>query len=189
MEMPSYPGIEFSPRDDHQLTFYLPRKIAEGRDALAIPNFLMHDFDVYSTEPWNLPRDTFRYQNNKDMHFFSRRQPIGTNSKRVQRTAGQGFWYEKVYCESQHVGYKTILTFKYTKGGKEINNNWIMHEFHLKPAENSNKFESMVICRIHKKKTKEDREGRPDVDSCVAAIIEQEEQGTTTHVDEKRQHM
>ncbi|ONK78015.1 uncharacterized protein A4U43_C02F13310 [Asparagus officinalis] len=188
MEPPSCPGFEFNPGDDHLLTFYLPRKIAGGRDALAIPNYLIRDFDVYSTEPWNLPRDTFRYQNKKkDMYFFSCRQPTSANSKRVQRTAGHGFWYgargdEKVYYESQHVGYKTVLTFKYIKGGKEINSNWIMHEFHLKPPENGNKFESKVLCRIHMNNTKKDSEGGADAESGVAALIEQEEQGTASVV-------
>ncbi|XP_020254597.1 NAC domain-containing protein 101-like isoform X1 [Asparagus officinalis] len=139
----------------------------------------------------------FQYlNNNKDMHFFSPRHAISSRkgtAKNVKRTAGCGFWNGKgkeqdVFCGSRHVGYRTPLTFVSTEGEKRRNTNWIMHEFHIKPAQNSNKFESMVICRIHKKKTKEDREGGADADSGVAALIEQEEQGTTsaaTHVEER----
>ncbi|XP_020254200.1 uncharacterized protein LOC109831280 [Asparagus officinalis] len=253
MELPSCPGFQFNPSDDLLLTFFLPKKIAGGRDALGIPSYAICDFDFlefknssrvsyqisvlfvfvmlhpklpsqllyYPTssmvfcsddpsllsyvEMLNLilvtsnicpdagSRD-FRYLNDKkDMHFFSPRHAISSRkgtAKNVKRTAGCGFWNGKgkeqdVFCGSRHVGYKTPLTFVSTEGGKRSNTNWIMHEFHLKLAENSNKFESMVICRIHRKKTKQDREG---ANSGVADIIEQEEQGTAsaaTHVEER----
>ncbi|ONK60942.1 uncharacterized protein A4U43_C08F24360 [Asparagus officinalis] len=176
------PGFRFRPTDRELIGFFLKRKIAASSSSVAAaPSSLIKDFDVYSTEPWNLPSDSFLSQSDeKEMYFFSPRHPTSTSAKRVNRTAGCGFWYGSagdttIMIGTEVIGYKTQLTFK-TRGKekKKTNGDWIMHEFHLHSSSDDTVFDDMVLCRIYMKKGKKSSQTNEEVDDIPVPAGEQE---------------
>ncbi|XP_020242278.1 uncharacterized protein LOC109820531 [Asparagus officinalis] len=176
------PGFRFHPTDRELIGFFLTRKIAASSSSVAAaPSSLIKDFDVYSTEPWNLPSDLLLIQSEeKEMYFFSPRHPTSTSSKRVNRTAGCGFWHGSagdtaIMVGSEVIGYRTQLTFK-TRGKekKKINGDWIMHEFHLHSSSDDTVFDDMVLCRIYMKKVKKSSQTNEQEDAISVPAGEQE---------------
>ncbi|KAJ0966442.1 hypothetical protein J5N97_027580 [Dioscorea zingiberensis] len=107
-------GLYFIPSDEELMREYLLKKF---RGEEFHPN-VIEEYNVYSTEPWNLPRNLMHSKDGK-VYYFSEAKRSNLGSRRLSRLAGNGFVIvqstELVLCSIQESG-RGEETSSITKG-------------------------------------------------------------------------
>ncbi|KAH7675145.1 NAC domain-containing protein [Dioscorea alata] len=124
------PGFYFRPSDEDLMMVYLLNKVFQK----PFPPYMIEEYDVYSTEPWNLPSKT-RYSQDGKSYYFTRAKKSSPRSTRLLRQAGDGCWHmngtnKKIHDRNGvHVGSTTALT--YLHGSNKKKTRWVMHEYRV----------------------------------------------------------
>ncbi|PIN01794.1 hypothetical protein CDL12_25691 [Handroanthus impetiginosus] len=124
-------GFRFHPTDQELLLYYLRRKA----QSLPLPASVIPEFDVFQSNPWDLPGDS-----KEKRYFFSKRKrSIIVNNCSSLLRAGCGYWkstgkeYKPIVGPGSNlvIGIKKSLVFCEGKisGGRKAQ--WIMHQFCL----------------------------------------------------------
>lgn len=155
------PGFRFHPTDEELITYYLRRRIADGRfTARAIA-----EVDLNKSEPWDLPEKAKLGE--KEWYFFSLRDRKYPTGVRTNRATNAGYWKttgkdKEIYTAGHQlpaaattpelVGMKKTLVFYKGRAPRGEKTNWVMHEYrlHSKSLPKSNKDE-WVVCRVFAK--------------------------------------
>nr|QTV99351.1 NAC transcription factor [Lilium hybrid cultivar] len=158
------PGFRFHPTDEELILYYLRNRAG----SMPCPVSIIAEVDIYKFDPWELPaKATF---GDREWYFFSPRDRKYPNGIRPNRAAASGYWKatgtDKPIVSSsgnESIGVKKALVFYRGRPPKGIKTNWIMHEYRLAEANNSNCYRPMklrdssmrlddwVLCRIYKK--------------------------------------
>jgi len=114
-------GFRFNPTDIELIEGYLKKRISSSLLPEAAEGFIV-DFDIYSCNPWELPRHHFRYPSQqREMFFFTPTRPPNSSSKssssRCARTAGCGVWHgngqdHRIVKNGVVIGHTTSFKFK-----------------------------------------------------------------------------
>ncbi|KAK4740459.1 hypothetical protein SAY87_032340 [Trapa incisa] len=139
------PGFRFHPTDKELVLFYLRRKVEKK------PMQVIRQLDIYSYDPWDLPK-AGNVGEVEELYFFCKRGRKYRNSQRPNRVVtGSGFWKatgidRPIYAseggpEPHHgrpiIGLKKCLVYYRGSAGKGTKTDWMMHEFRLPPATGS----------------------------------------------------
>ncbi|XP_020552290.1 NAC domain-containing protein 18-like isoform X1 [Sesamum indicum] len=129
------PGIRFHPSDEELITYYLQRKVK----SLPLPADMITDIELYSYNPWDLPRNSL--SGGKEWYFFTPRDRKYPNGGRPNRTAASGYWkatgIDKPILSStgsRRIGVKRDLVFYKGKPPKGLKMDWAMTEYRLPDA-------------------------------------------------------
>ncbi|GAB2284143.1 hypothetical protein Dimus_018611 [Dionaea muscipula] len=116
-------GFRFCPTDEELLVHYLKRRAF----SLPLPASVIPDFNVFHTDPWDLPGDLVEKR-----YFFSKRK-----CSRIMPT-GSGFWKfigkgKQIVASgsNQVVGTRRKLGFYMGKHPHGSTTGWVMHQYHL----------------------------------------------------------
>ncbi|KAM7270597.1 hypothetical protein ACFE04_029811 [Oxalis oulophora] len=161
------PGWRFSPSDEELVSHYLKKYLAAEENRLGPSlSHIIRYFDVYSTEPWNLPLNdgTLSYLNKNEAYFITPRTAIAQdkeNKKRPRRTieSKTGHWVSsatKIPIHDRNTGELIGLLNKFcfyrylNKKGSETKKTeekteWLMAEYELA---NAPSFNNSALCRI-----------------------------------------
>lgn len=147
-------GYRFDPTDDILVGYYLREKIFNQ----PLPNNLIRDYDVFQTEPWNLPGGG-KHMNWQSFVFYDTKSRVFEDPEK--RGAGNGEWriVEKgqefeLSNNEDGVGKKNILVFWEANGDCFTKTNWVMHELFLDPKSNSSLMSTLAVYRIFETKEK-----------------------------------
>uniref|UniRef100_A0A5B6YJ91 Putative NAC domain-containing protein 68 n=2 Tax=Davidia involucrata TaxID=16924 RepID=A0A5B6YJ91_DAVIN len=160
-------GFRFHPTDEELVVHYLKRKVF----SFPLPASVIPEFDVFHTNPWDLPGDS-----KEKRYFFSKRKG---SVKKCNRIAGCGYW--KGFGKEKHivargnnqavvVGMKKSLVFYQGKRPHGVKTRWVMNQYCLlvgsATTQNPNstqklmmEMEDWVVCRIYQKKRKAKNHG------------------------------
>ncbi|KAH6828009.1 NAC domain containing protein 32 [Perilla frutescens var. hirtella] len=153
------PGIRFQPSDVELISYYLDRKVKD----LPLPPDVITDIDLYTCDPWDLPRKTVFGEDER--YFFTPRNRKYPNGGRPNRTAASGYWKATATDQpifqpcsrSTKIGLKKSLVFYKGKPPNGHRTNWIMTEYRLphtsRPSTStgSMRLDDWVLCRIRLK--------------------------------------
>ncbi|PIN14055.1 hypothetical protein CDL12_13325 [Handroanthus impetiginosus] len=152
------PGIRFRPSDQELITYYLQRKVK----SLPLPENVITDIELYSYNPWDLPRKALF--GDAEWYYFTPRDRKYPNGGRPNRTTEAGYWKATGSDKpiiglsgSSRIGVKKVLVFYKGKPPKGRKMDWIMTEYRLpdaSPPSRSNKsmrLDDWVLCRIQQK--------------------------------------
>ncbi|XP_020552291.1 NAC domain-containing protein 18-like isoform X2 [Sesamum indicum] len=152
------PGIRFHPSDEELITYYLQRKVK----SLPLPADMITDIELYSYNPWDLPRNSL--SGGKEWYFFTPRDRKYPNGGRPNRTAASGYWkatgIDKPILSStgsRRIGVKRDLVFYKGKPPKGLKMDWAMTEYRLPDAtrtlssKGSMRLDDWVLCRLKQK--------------------------------------
>lgn len=150
------PGFRFHPTDEELVVQYLKRKVL----SYPLPASIIPEVDVCKSDPWDLPGDA-----EQERYFFSTREVKYPNGNRSNRATGSGYWKatgldKQILSPRSHqlVGMKKTLVFYRGKPPKGCRTDWIMHEYRLVSAQNTDPHirnlaqENWVLCRIFLKR-------------------------------------
>ncbi|KAJ1292464.1 hypothetical protein BS78_02G393400 [Paspalum vaginatum] len=135
------PGFRFHPTDEELILHYLRNRAASA----PCPVPIIADVDIYKFDPWDLPAKA-AYGDGGEYYFFSPRDRKYPNGIRPNRAAGSGYWKatgtDKPIVHDTDaatvVGVKKALVFYRGRPPRGSKTNWIMHEYRLSTADNSN---------------------------------------------------
>lgn len=167
------PGIKFLPTDSEILSYL--RSIIHGEiqflltadgSGITLIADMIHNYNVYETEPWNLPRNhPSACSAGTEAYYFTRRQKKHCRgaSMRATRRAGAGTWrasrMEKAVVSEDDgvtvVGHSTLLC--YISDGTKTSCGWVMDEYRLVPDPRFPEYENWSICRVRRNATTEKR--------------------------------
>ncbi|XP_057453242.1 NAC domain-containing protein 83-like [Lotus japonicus] len=149
------PGYKFDPTDEVLIlvNFYLKRRaFAQPLPVRIIPNF-----DVFQTEPWELPGGDGKNFNEQKCFFYN---TMGRDLESLDmRVAGSGQWkvVEKGKCvpiprNNEVIGKRNTLIFWEMQGASARKTKWVMHQFRLVLVAKPSKISNWVVYRIFMKK-------------------------------------
>ncbi|KAL8496702.1 hypothetical protein ACS0TY_020400 [Phlomoides rotata] len=152
------PGIRFHPSDAELISYYLDRKVK----CLSLPPNVITDIELYSYNPWDLPRKTLF--GDDEWYFFTPRDRKYPKGGRPNRTTAAGYWKatgtDKAIlssCGSRNIGVKKGLVFYKGKPPNGHKMEWTMTEYRLPDAsrpsrsKGSMRLDDWVLCRIRQK--------------------------------------
>ncbi|XP_008782759.1 NAC domain-containing protein 2-like [Phoenix dactylifera] len=158
------PGFRFHPTDEELILHYLRNRAA----SVPCPVSIIAEVDIYKFDPWDLPAKAMF--GDREWYFFSPRDRKYPNGIRPNRAAASGYWKAtgtdkpiRTSKGNENIGVKKALVFYMGRPPKGLKTNWIMHEYRLFEAQNSNNYKPMkfrdssmrlddwVLCRIYKK--------------------------------------
>ncbi|XP_073113657.1 NAC domain-containing protein 2-like [Elaeis guineensis] len=158
------PGFRFHPTDEELILHYLKNRAA----SVPCPVSIIAEVDIYKFDPWDLPAKAMF--GDREWYFFSPRDRKYPNGIRPNRAAASGYWKatgtdKPIHTSkgNENIGVKKALVFYKGRPPKGSKTNWIMHEYRLAEAQNSNSYKPMkfgdssmrlddwVLCRIYKK--------------------------------------
>ncbi|KAI3450539.1 hypothetical protein Pfo_007204 [Paulownia fortunei] len=167
------PGIRFHPSDEELITYYLQRKVK----SLPLPADVITDIELYSYNPWDLPRKALFGED--EWYFFTPRDRKYPNGGRPNRTAASGYWKatgtdQSILSSSgtKRIGVKKGLVFYKGKPPKGLKMDWIMTEYRLpdtsRPlrSKGSMRLDDWVLCRIRQKGNMSKNAQEDDQNSC-----------------------
>ncbi|ONK59621.1 uncharacterized protein A4U43_C08F8350 [Asparagus officinalis] len=160
MELMKYPGMKFVPTDKEIVDHYLVN-ILNGRIRPGVGG-VINDVNIYSFEPWNLPKAT-RYGIDSETYYITQRKGTG---RRVARRAGAGTWKlngsEKVVTGKGGRVMGHVNHLCYIKDNEKVSSNWVMDEYTL-AGDHGSKFDNWAICRIKLNARTEKRNKKQEV--------------------------
>ncbi|XP_057451739.1 NAC domain-containing protein 83-like [Lotus japonicus] len=147
------PGYKFDPTDEIFVNFYLRRRVFHQPLSVQI----IPDFDVFQTEPWDLPGGDGKIFNERKCFFLN---TIGRDLENLDiRVTGNGQWrvIEKgkdvpIPRNNEVIGKRNTLNFWEVQGGCCMRTKWVMHEFCLALIANSSKMSNWVVYQIFQNK-------------------------------------
>ncbi|KAJ8751944.1 hypothetical protein K2173_000690 [Erythroxylum novogranatense] len=136
-------GFRFLPTDEELLVHYLKPKVY----GVPLPASIIPEFDVFQTDPWNLPGDV-----KERRYFFYKAKDNEISQGKRKRSVGSGCWkragkIKQVVASgsNQAVGTRKTLVFCDGKHSNETKTKWIMHEFRLGSSSTiSNSYQSKI---------------------------------------------
>ncbi|XP_061344407.1 NAC domain-containing protein 83-like [Gastrolobium bilobum] len=148
-------GYSFDPADDHLVNYYLKRKVFDQ----PFPVEIIHEFDVFQSEPWGLPGGGKAFNDHKFFFYYTKGNVNGNKDKRA---AGSGLWravgkakYIVLSGSKELIGKRNTLIFWEGKGNKPIKTKWAMHEFRLESLANPYQVSNWAVYHIFEKKDAE----------------------------------
>ncbi|XP_027352865.1 NAC domain-containing protein 83-like [Abrus precatorius] len=145
-------GYRFHPTDDVLVSYYLTKKVF----AQPFPSQLIPDYDVFQTQPSELPGGGKSFYEQKFFFYHTGTRVFENPDKRV---VGSGQWrvVEKgmdveLAGNNEFIGKKNTLVFWEGKGTRFSKTNWVMHEFQLAPTSNPSEMSVWGVYRIFQKK-------------------------------------
>ena len=86
----------------------------------------------------------------REWYFFSPRDRKYPNGVRPNRAAGSGYWKatgtdKPIRRGNENIGVKKALVFYKGRPPKGLKTNWIMHEYRLAEAGNSNSYKPLKL--------------------------------------------
>ena len=86
----------------------------------------------------------------REWYFFSPRERKYPNGVRPNRAAASGYWKatgtdKPIHAGNENIGVKKALVFYKGRPPKGLKTNWIMHEYRLAEAGNSNSYKPMKL--------------------------------------------
>ncbi|XP_031493941.1 NAC domain-containing protein 6 [Nymphaea colorata] len=149
------PGFRFHPTEEELLGYYL-KKMALGK---ALHFNIIGTLDLYSYDPWELPRKA-EMRAEREWYFFVPRDRKNQSGRKPNRIAKGGFWKatgtDRLIRSAADprciIGIKKTLVY-YTgrapRGGKT---DWIMNEYRM-PDNCQQCKRDIVLCKIYRKAT------------------------------------
>ncbi|KAL2505474.1 NAC domain containing protein 83 [Abeliophyllum distichum] len=116
-------GFRFYPTDQELVIHYLKRKV----NSLQFPATVIPEFDVFQTNPWELPGDLWEKR-----YFFSKRK---MNLNKCSVSAGCGYWKaigkdKKIVAPGNNQTIAMKKSFIFYKGNC-TKTRWVMHQYCL----------------------------------------------------------
>ncbi|KAM5585068.1 hypothetical protein ABKV19_004455 [Rosa sericea] len=128
-------GFRFYPTEEELVSFYLLNKLESKRqDSI---RRVIPDLDIYSTEPWELPKYAAELcrGDTEQWFFFTPRQQREAQGGRPNRTTASGYWKATgspgyVYSSDNRVlGVKKTMVFYKGKAPTGRKTKWKMNEY------------------------------------------------------------
>ncbi|XP_052202870.1 protein BEARSKIN2 [Diospyros lotus] len=152
------PGFRFHPTDEELLHYYLKKKVTFQKFEMEV----IREVDLNKIEPWDLQeRCRIGSTPQNEWYFFSHKDRKYPTGSRTNRATNAGFWKatgrDKCIRNSfKKIGMRKTLVFYRGRAPHGQKTDWIMHEYRLEEADdtqstNSNE-DGWVICRVFKKK-------------------------------------
>ncbi|XP_004291581.1 PREDICTED: NAC domain-containing protein 90-like [Fragaria vesca subsp. vesca] len=128
-------GFRFYPTEEELVSFYLLNKLESKRQGSI--RRVIPDLDIYSTEPWDLPRYAAELcrGDTEQWFFFTPRQQREAQGGRPNRTTASGYWKATgspgyVYSSDNRViGVKKTMVFYKGKAPTGRKTKWKMNEY------------------------------------------------------------
>ncbi|XP_062231393.1 NAC domain-containing protein 35-like [Phragmites australis] len=148
------PGFRFHPTEEELIEFYLRRKVEGKRFNVD----LIADLDLYRFDPWELP--AMAVMGGKEWFFYVPRDRKYRNGDRPNRVTASGYWKatgadRMIRGEnSRPIGLKKTLVFYSGKAPKGVRSSWIMNEYRLPPAADTDPLihkSEISLCRVYKR--------------------------------------
>lgn len=166
------PGIKFRPLPSELLDYL--RGILQGTIHFRTPvaggvslvdGLMIHDYNVYAAEPWNLPRNhrSAHCAGSEAYYFTARKKKCSSSgsSMRAVRRAGAGTWKasssKNVMSKDGSAVLGHSMQLSYVKDGATGSSGWVMDEFRLRPDPRFPEYENWAICRVKLNATTEKR--------------------------------
>ncbi|EOY09273.1 NAC domain, IPR003441-like protein [Theobroma cacao] len=162
------PGVRFFPSDEELLQHYLKNKVLNQP---IFPN-IIQEVNLYQHHPLELT-GMYKPLTETEWYFFTCRDRKHSKGCRPNRATPRGFWKQSgvekpIPLDSEDaIGYKKWLIF-YEKENEQVKRtDWKMHEYRIhdtisspnkESAGNWLKVDGWVLCRIFKKKEKNNEE-------------------------------
>ncbi|KAK4417932.1 NAC domain-containing protein 83 [Sesamum alatum] len=161
-------GFRFHPTDEELLLHYLKRKIY----SLPLPPTLIPDFEVFHSNPWDLPGDL-----KEKRYFFCKRKKMNFMNKCSSSLSSSdcGYWKDsgkdkQVMAPGSNlvIGIKKSFIFYQGKRSPALKTQWVMHEFCLVasfttpylPQKLMMQVGDWVVCRVYQSKRKATSHGK-----------------------------
>ncbi|ESQ38526.1 hypothetical protein EUTSA_v10029403mg [Eutrema salsugineum] len=151
------PGFRFHPTDEELLHYYLKKKISYQKFEMEV----IREVDLNKLEPWDLQeRCKIGSTPQNEWYFFSHKDRKYPTGSRTNRATHAGFWKatgrDKCIRNSyKKIGMRKTLVFYKGRAPHGQKTDWIMHEYRLEDADDSQgnpSEDGWVVCRVFMKK-------------------------------------
>ncbi|KAJ9676429.1 hypothetical protein PVL29_025111 [Vitis rotundifolia] len=151
------PGFRFHPTDEELLHYYLKKKVSYQKFDMEV----IREVDLNKMEPWELQeRCRIGSTPQNEWYFFSHKDRKYPTGSRTNRATNAGFWKatgrDKCIRNSfKKIGMRKTLVFYRGRAPHGQKTDWIMHEYRLEDADDSQgnpSEDGWVVCRVFKKK-------------------------------------
>uniref|UniRef100_A0A0D3FW98 NAC domain-containing protein n=1 Tax=Oryza barthii TaxID=65489 RepID=A0A0D3FW98_9ORYZ len=133
------PGFRFHPTDEELLLYYLKKKVGFEKFDLEV----IREVDLNKIEPWDLQeRCRIGSAPQNEWYFFSHKDRKYPTGSRTNRATTAGFWKATgrdkcIRTSYRKIGMRKTLVFYRGRAPHGQKTDWIMHEYRLEDADDS----------------------------------------------------